>query len=758
MSHKDPRSTQSMDRPPEVTPPVAVPPLVGGSGLTAVYRLIEQGEEPHRIFSAITECGCSLPDIEDLAIFLPAEGYDTTLKLTARHGNGKIGLEYPEHDQGMKGAVSSNVCDIPRAQKGSFYYFDIICLGAPVGALIASCPTPLSSRTSEQLRMLAHHSSVVFERQRLSTTVQTFLDRLEVLNELNQLIAGNVGLQRTVKSIARESAFRFAADMTLAFILNEDKTTLEPMGGYGCTPSMVQHNIDINSGVLGHVMRAGGHISFSDINTQPDPQLSFLKSLGISSIDLCCLEVRGEALGALLIGYKRTHSLARDDLTRFEEFCQGAGVAIANARTQERIKSYTERLEELVESRTSDLAVQTSRAEEANRAKSQFLANMSHELRTPLTAIVGYSSVLSDGIFGPLNEKQRDALTAVTRSSDHLKNLIDDVLNLARVESGKEVAEPARVPLKELLAPAIKLMLQTAIGKGVAITPVTLNEEMQEVVLWADQKHIQQIIINLLSNAVKYTPRGGKVWITTEKVVDKVRINVCDSGVGIPTHKLLKLFERFERGEDSYSKNQEGTGLGLNLTKRLVELNGGRIGVESTEGRGSVFWVMLPLASETAPVVAPSQNVETHHTRLDGLTTLVVDDNRDTCEVLTQVLTAAGAIVQTAHSVKEGLTALRAAPPDIVLTDLAMPGESGLLLIEQVRAMGGDTAHLPIIVLSACAFPSDREAALNAGASIFLPKPFKPGEILKNVRHLTLNSALRSTAVEGAHPTRSDND
>jgi CheY-like chemotaxis protein len=223
---------------------------------------------------------------------------------------------------------------------------------------------------------------------------------------------------------------------------------------------------------------------------------------------------------------------------------------------------------------------------------------------------------------------------------------------------------------------------------------------------------------------------------------DKVKISVIDSGVGIPPAKLIKLFERFERGEDTYSKSQEGTGIGLNLTRRLVDLNGGRIWVESEEGVGSTFSIMMPLAPTGIAVVTQPEMTNTI-TRLDGLSVFVVDDNADTCEVLKHVLVAAGATVHLAGNVKEGVTTFENITPDIILTDLAMPGESGLALIKHVRGLTTDKSKVPIIVLSACAFQSDKEAALGAGASMFLPKPFRPSEVLRNVRNLTLSAAMR---------------
>lgn len=731
------RVTQVMERPQlPGTQVVATDPCL------QVMRMVENGEETRRIFTTIVETAANTPGVAAAAIFLPSEKSNSHQEIVASLGDFPFEPLY-ENDTDKSGRIAlQSLSSAMKITHQDRHYFSIVCVGAHLGSLAVHAPDGLSPESVTKLAALAHHTGVTFERQKLAGTLQHYLDRLQVLNELNQLIASNVGLQRIVKSLARESAFRFAADLALTFLLNEEKTMLEVKGGYGCAPSVVPKMIPVDSGFLGQVMRLGGHLSVVNVNTHENHALEFLSDLGIRSIDACCLEVKGESLGAILIGYRRDTAISQNDLIRFEEFCQAAAVAIANARSQERITSYTERLEELVEQRTADLGVQTARAEEANHAKSQFLANMSHELRTPLTAIVGYSSVLSDGVFGPLNDKQRDALFAVTRSSDHLKNLIDDVLNLARIESGKEVPEPTKVPVKELVTQATKLMQQTALGKSITLAPFEGRDDVLSSVMFCDQKHIHQILINLMSNAVKYTPKGGKVWVRGEVVVDKIKISVTDTGVGVSPEKLKKLFERFERGEDTYSKSQEGTGIGLNLTKRLVELNGGRIGVESTVGEGSTFWIMMPRAADSLSVVTQEEKAEEQAVRLDGLTMVVVDDNTDTCDVLRHILVAAGASVRTANSVKEGFELVNESVPDIVLTDLAIPGESGLVLIEKLRSTSELNMAIPIIVLSACAFEADRTAAMSAGASMFLAKPFKPNEVIRNVRQLTLNSAM----------------
>jgi signal transduction histidine kinase/ActR/RegA family two-component response regulator len=737
MSHnKQTRMTQPMER---FIQQVSVP--VSGDSLFQITRMIDNGDESRRIFFAICECASNTPGVNACAIFLPTEKSPLTPEMICAQGDFNFMNYYQADSNKSANATIQALANTPKVTHEDRHYFGVVCVGAAIGTLCVYAPDGLDQESISKLSMLAHKTGVVFERQRLTLTLQHYLDRLQVLNELNQLIASNVDIQRVVKNLAREVAFRFGADLALTFLLDENHHSLEIKGGYGCAPSLVPKEIDITEGFLGQVMRLGGHLSMANLASHEGHNLKFLIDLGIHSINACCLEVKGESLGALLIGFRHETVLAQNDLIRLEEFCQGAAVAIANSRSQERIAAYTERLEELVAQRTSDLAVQTARAEEANHAKSQFLANMSHELRTPLTAIVGYGSVLADGIFGPLNEKQHDALNAITRSGDHLKNLIDDVLNLARIESGKETPEPTRVPVKDLLHQAIKLMQQTAMNKAISLEQYKGPDEILDLSLHCDQRHIHQIIINLMSNAVKYTPKAGRVWISAEKVADKLKICIHDNGVGISKEKMEKLFERFERGEDTYSKSQEGTGIGLNLTRRLVELNGGRIGVESKIGEGSTFWIMMPITSDGHQSVTILENAEVTQ-RLDGLTALVVDDNLDTCEVLKQILIHAGAKVSISQTVKEGISLIENSPPDIVLTDLAIPGESGVVLIKHMQDPDSKLTEIPIIVLSACAFEADRDAAMNAGASLFMAKPFKPTEVIRSVRQLTINSAL----------------
>jgi signal transduction histidine kinase/ActR/RegA family two-component response regulator len=708
-----------------------------------VVSLFLQGAEPSHIFAAVAEAVACATKADSVSVSLRISS--DVPELTNVFSTPGFVQEPTYGSQAPKVIpLNESSCTLRRYDGRSYLISSATSLDCKIGCITALDPQDTSPQALAVVVACAKWLALAAERQRMSSSVQNLLDRLQVLNQLTSLVAANTGFRSMLRSVTRQAAFRFGADLVLIAILSEATGDLQLFqeGTFGCDEDALPQTLSTRGGLLGQVLNLGGHIAVQDLASASDPTLHILSELGFTSVDLQCIDVHGNPLGVLILGSRQEQSIAEADKVSFEEFCQAAAVALANARSQQQIQDYSEKLESLVEQRTQELEHQKALAEQANTTKSQFLANMSHELRTPLTAIMGYSSILKEGIFGPVTERQMEAISAISHSSEHLKNLIDDVLNLARVESGKEDPEPRNIRVQDLLTQSYKLMMQTAIKKGVKLEQPLLAGADKEVSMHADPKHTQQILINLLSNAVKYTPKGGSVSLAVEIVVDKVRISVSDTGVGIPPSKQATLFERFERGEDDYSKSQEGTGIGLNLTRRLTELNGGRIGVTSTEGQGSTFWIMLPIArSESQSIVQECSEVSAQS--LDGLTLIVVDDNPVNCDILSAILSKAGASVHIANSVRDGVSLLTSTTPDIILTDLAMPKESGLDLIQKVR--DGETSgqqDIPIIVLSACAFNSDKEAALSAGADMFIVKPFKPTEVIQSVRNLTLERAL----------------
>jgi signal transduction histidine kinase len=241
-----------------------------------------------------------------------------------------------------------------------------------------------------------------------------------------------------------------------------------------------------------------------------------------------------------------------------------------------------------------EIQEKSAQLEVASKHKSEFLANMSHELRTPLNAIIGFSEALMDKMFGELNAKQADYLKDVHESGRHLLSLINDILDLSKIEAGRMELELSSFHLPTAISNAVTLVRQRAMRHGIALG-LDIDQRLDD--FQADERKVKQVLLNLLSNAVKFTPDGGRVDVSAKLDTDKVEIAVKDTGVGIAPEDQASLFEEFKQlGKDS-SRKAEGTGLGLALTKRLVELHGGEIRVDSAVGHGSAFRVILPSAT-----------------------------------------------------------------------------------------------------------------------------------------------------------------
>lgn len=293
--------------------------------------------------------------------------------------------------------------------------------------------------------------------------------------------------------------------------------------------------------------------------------------------------------------------------------------AIEKQKAEEKIRHYQQHLEELVRERTKELEIAMEAAEAGNRTKTEFIANMSHEIRTPLNAIIGFSEVLRDELFGELNEKQKEYMDDVIACSRNLLDLIFNILDFSDAESGRMEIESSNFLLKDILHSSITMLNESAMKRNISLT---LDIESDaDVEIEADSGKLRQIIFNLLSNAVKFTPEGGSVRVSARRVNseqdivnsniekkelftndyslttyrDFIEISVTDTGIGIREEDIPKLFKTFEQLETPYTKKYKGTGLGLALTKKLVELHGGRIRVESEFGKGSRFTFVIPL-------------------------------------------------------------------------------------------------------------------------------------------------------------------
>ncbi|MDB4959149.1 MAG: Histidine kinase [Myxococcales bacterium] len=351
------------------------------------------------------------------------------------------------------------------------------------------------------------------------------------------------------------------------------------------------------------------------------------------------------------------------------------------------------RLEE-IRRRASELELQNRRIQEANRLKSEFLANMSHELRTPLNAIIGFAELLHDGQVDPATPQHKEFLGDILTSGRHLLQLINDVLDLAKVEAGRLDFRPEKVDLARLLEEIIAIMRTTAANKRITVTS-EIDTTITNVVL--DPNRFKQIAYNYLSNALKFTSDGGGVTIRI--VADgkaDFRLEVEDTGSGIAPADIGKLFVEFQQLEQGAAKRHQGTGLGLALTRRLVEAQGGSVGVTSTVGKGSVFHAKLPRLFDGSDIVMP--RTKTRPPRLGLRTVLVVEDDDRDRAVLIAALGDAGYAVEVAKTGAEALALCREGRFDAVTLDLLLPDMSGLDLLAALRTQGAP--GMPVIVVT----------------------------------------------------------
>jgi PAS domain S-box-containing protein len=386
------------------------------------------------------------------------------------------------------------------------------------------------------------------------------------------------------------------------------------------------------------------------------------------------------------------------------------------------------------------LVRERAEAEIASRTKDQFLATLSHELRTPLQAILGWVRMLRSGSLDETVASR--ALETIERNARIQARLIDDLLDVSRIVSGKVQLDCRIVELSLMMDAAIDAVRATAYSRRIRLHTLV---DPTVGAIWGDPERLQQVVGNLVSNAVKFTPDGGKVEVRVEPGSgDTARIVVTDTGKGIEPSLLDHVFERFAQG-DRTERLQGGLGLGLAIVRNLVELHGGTVTADSVgENRGARFVVTLPLAGtrtqEPVAAAAPAPDASARDTAasLDGLRVLVVDDEPDTLEVVGAALRHAGAKVTSASSAAEAMQRFAESTPDILISDLAMPGENGFDLIGRIRAFARELGGaVPAVALSAFTGAEDRRHAMNAGFQLYVAKPVEPLELVRLVRSLS---------------------
>lgn len=382
-------------------------------------------------------------------------------------------------------------------------------------------------------------------------------------------------------------------------------------------------------------------------------------------------------------------------------------------------------------------------AETANRMKDEFLATVSHELRTPLNAIIGWSHLLGSGRIDEPTAIR--AVETIERNARAQAQLIEDILDVSRVITGKLHLNTGPVDVASVINAAIDSVQLAADSKSIQLE-VTLDPSARRVS--GDASRLQQVVWNLLSNAIKFTPSGGRVEVRLEHAASSVQISVTDSGPGITSDFLPFIFDRFRQADGTSTRRYGGLGLGLAIVRHLVELHGGTVHADSKgEGLGATFTIRLPFTpvaerALTSGAAGSFTNDETRGVRrplanLDGIKVLLVDDDRDNLQILIVVLTERRASVQAASSVAEALKMLEWYKPDVLVSDLAMPGEDGFSLISKMRALEANSGkQTPAVALTAYVRVEDRARALTAGFNLFVAKPVEPDELVEAIANL----------------------
>jgi len=392
-------------------------------------------------------------------------------------------------------------------------------------------------------------------------------------------------------------------------------------------------------------------------------------------------------------------------------------------------------LEQKIDERTKDLKVSNQRLAEVSAHKSQFLASMSHELRTPLNAIIGFSEVLLETMAGPLTEKQAEYLQDILSSGQHLLSLINDILDLSKVEAGRMDLELTTFDVSTSLESALNLIRERANRHAIQLK---LEVDERVGLFTADERKFKQVVLNLLSNAVKFTRENGMVRVKAVLKDENLEVSVSDTGIGISKEDQKKIFTAFQQVGDDYTTKQEGTGLGLDLAKKFVELHGGQISVESELGRGSTFIFTLPVRIPAREVVVSAAD-STAGQGLQPLV-LVVEDDPSSAKLLSLHLMEAGFTIEIAEDGEAGFQKAVNLQPTLITLDILMPKVDGWDLLARLKA-DPRTATIPVVIVS---IVDERGRGFAMGASEYLMKPLDRKELLSSVQRLLAEKVSES--------------
>jgi PAS domain S-box-containing protein len=447
----------------------------------------------------------------------------------------------------------------------------------------------------------------------------------------------------------------------------------------------------------------------------------------------------GEVIGGLFFGHEETGVFKEEHERIVETLAAQAAIGLNKASLYQDAVFAQRRAQQEAQEKQG-LYEEAARA---NEAKDQFLATVSHELRTPLTSILGWSQMLTSGRLDSAMTQR--AIETIERNARAQAQIVEDLLDISRIVSGKLRLNVRLFSPQASVEAAIEALRPAAMAKSVALQLVI---DPLAGPISGDPERLQQIVWNLVSNAIKFTPKNGRVHLALQRHQSSVHIVVSDNGAGIPAEYLPRVFDSFTQVDSSSSRKHGGLGLGLAIVKKLVELHGGQVSAHSDGlGKGASFTVSLPVAALTSRPAAPAQEpavqsdrvpLNTDEFGLSGVVVLLVEDDHDARNMLASVLSSAHAVVETASSAEEALMLWEGMRPDLIISDIGMPGMDGYAFIAEVRQREKqrNLAGIPAVALTAYARVQDRMRALTSGFQMHVAKPVEPAELLTVVSTL----------------------
>lgn len=564
-------------------------------------------------------------------------------------------------------------------------------------------------------------STDIDDRKQAEESLRETNERFKFLSETASSLLLNEHPQEFIDSLFQKLSVHLGLEVYLNYLINHDEQVLELHSYRGISEATSRNlaRLELGQTICGIVALNRETVVAEDVQSSSQKSLRHLLPIGISAYACYPLIAREQLIGTLSFGTRQRPRFEPHEMELMQVVCTQVATALERAQLISQLQQQAE-----------DLA-------SANRMKDEFLAVLSHELRTPLNSMLGWAKLLRTRNFDAATTTR--ALEIIERNAVAQAQLIEDILDVSRIIRGNLSLQLRPINLVTVIEAAIDTVRSTADAKEIQIQ-FPISAFVGQVA--GDSDRLQQVIWNLLSNAIKFTPKGGSVEVRLSQMEDQVLIDVIDTGNGIAPSFLPYVFDRFRQADASITRVHGGLGLGLAIVRHLVELHGGTIHAESEgEGKGATFTVKLPLLKLSVEEKALSpqfSGIDRLLVPLNNLQVLIVDDEADARELLLVVLEQTGAEVKAVTSAAEALSMIERSRPDILISDIGMPGEDGYSLIRKVRAWEAEAGGTILaIALTAYARDEDRRQAEEAGFQMHISKPIEPKDLIEALLRLS---------------------